>query len=96
MIKVIEGLKLTDEADIQSILLQLRTNVMQYPGFVSAEFLRSESDISLILVISTWQKAEFWRSWSESRVMKDLYRQAEISLADGPRVSIYSIMATRM
>ena len=96
MIKVIEGLKFTDEADIQSILLELRTNAMQYPGFVGAEFLRNEGDISLILIVSTWEKVEYWRGWSESRVMKDIYRQAEISLADGPRVSIYNIMPTQL
>jgi heme-degrading monooxygenase HmoA len=92
MIKVIEGLKFTDEAQIQSILSELRANAMQYPGFRGAEFLRNADDNSLILIVSTWDRVEYWRGWSESRVMKDIYRHAEISLADGPRVSIYSIM----
>ncbi len=92
MIKVIEGLKFTGEADTQSILLKLRTNAMQYPGFAGAEFLRNEGNSSLVLIVSTWENIEYWRGWSESRVMKDIYRQAEISLADGPRVSIYNII----
>jgi heme-degrading monooxygenase HmoA len=96
MIKVIEGLKFTGEVDPQSILSELRTNAMQYPGFVGAEFLRNEDDFSLVLILSTWEKIEHWRGWSESRVMKDIYRQAEISLADGPRVSIYSIMRAQL
>ncbi len=92
MIKVIEGLRFTGEADPHSILSELRTNAMQYPGFAGAEFLRNEGNFSLVLIVSTWENIEYWRGWSESRVMKEIYRQAEISLADGPRVSIYNVI----
>ena len=96
MIKVIEGLKLNVDADIEPILLKIRTNATQYPGFVSGEFLVGEHDDSIILSITSWHDVEFWRSWSDSRIMKDLYKQAKISLVDEPRVSVYRIMPTRM
>ena len=47
MIKVVTGHKVKEGADIQPILLKLRSHAMQYPGYVSAENLLGEKDSSI-------------------------------------------------
>ncbi len=41
MIKVIVGYELKEEANIQHILLKLRSYALTFPGFISAEHIRS-------------------------------------------------------
>ncbi len=92
MIKVIIGCKLKEGADIQPILLKLRSHAMQYPGYVSAENLLGEKDSSIVILISTWEKAEDWRLWEKSKIRAELYQQAETLLEEEPKVTIYRIV----
>ena len=92
MIKVIIGYKLKSGVDIQPILLKLRSYAMTYSGFVGAENLVSEKDISIIATVSTWEKVEDWRLWETSKTRQEILREAEALLAEEPRVIIYRIM----
>ncbi|RLC61637.1 MAG: antibiotic biosynthesis monooxygenase [Chloroflexi bacterium] len=92
MIKVIIGHRVKQGADIQPILLKLRSNAMQYPGYVSAENLVGEKDSSIVLVISTWQNVENWKAWERSKIRAELYRQAEALLKEEPKVTVYRVV----
>ena len=92
MIKVIIGHKVKAGADIQPILLKLRSLAIQYPGYVSAENLIGEKDSSIVVVISTWDKAEDWKIWEKSRIRAEIYRQAEMFLEEEPKVTVYRIV----
>ena len=94
MIKVIIGYKLKEGADIQPILLKLRSHAMQYPGFIGAENLLSERDSSIVATVSTWEKVEDWRIWEKSKIRQELLRQAESLLVEEPKVTIYRTMPT--
>ncbi len=94
MIKVIVGYKVREGADIQQILLQLRSQAMTYTGFMSAENLTSEKDRSVSLMISTWEKTGDWRTWEQSKISQDLLKQAEALLVEEPKVTIYRMMPT--
>ena len=94
MIKVIVGYKLKEGADIQPILLKLRSNAMQYPGFIGAENLLSEKDSSIVAMVSTWEKVEDWRIWEKSKIRQELLRQTERLLVEEPKVTIYRTMPT--
>jgi len=94
MIKVIIGYKLKEGADIQPILLKLRSHAMQYPGFIGAENLLSKKDSSIVATISTWEKVEDWRIWEKSKIRQELIRQAERLLVEEPKVTIYRTMPT--
>lgn len=89
MIKVIVGYKVRKGKDIKPILVELRSHAMTYPGFVGAENLISEKDVSIVAVVSTWEKAEDWREWEKSTMRQGLLRQAETLLVEEPRVTIY-------
>ncbi len=94
MIKVIVGYKVKPGANIQPIFLKLRSNAMQYPGFVGAENLVGEKDASLVVSISTWNDVQNWIAWEKSRIRAELYHEAEALLTEKPQVTIYWIAPT--
>ena len=94
MIKVIEGHKGKPGTNMQPLFLKFRSNAMQYPGFMSAENLVSQSDASVVLFISTWDAVENWRLWEKSNIRTKLYQEAEELLGDEPRVSIFMLVPT--
>ena len=94
MIKVITGYRVRGGADIKPLLLRLRMDAMQFPGFVGAEDLTHRKDSSLILVISTWDRAENWEAWEKSKVREDLIKEIEPLVEDQTRVEMYDIIPT--
>ena len=94
MIKVIEGHRGKPGANMQPLFLKIRSNAMQYPGFMSAENLVGQIDASIGLFISTWDTLENWRLWEKSSTRTKLYQDAEELFADEPRVSIFMLVPT--
>jgi heme-degrading monooxygenase HmoA len=94
MIKGIIGYKVLNYKELAPILMQLRSHAMQYPGFLSAENLVSDEDFSIVLMISTWEKIENWKTWVESRRTQDLIRQAKEVVIESARITTYRIMPT--
>lgn len=95
MIKVVIGHKVKKGADIQPILMKLRSHAMQYPGYVGAENLLGEQDTSIVVLISTWEKAEDWRIWEKSKIRAELYQQAETILEEEPKVTVYRVVSAQ-
>ncbi|MGQ9546486.1 MAG: antibiotic biosynthesis monooxygenase family protein [Dehalococcoidia bacterium] len=94
MIKGIIGFKTLNYKELESILMKLRSHAMQYPGYVGAENLVSEEDFAVVVMISTWETIETWRTWVESRVTQDLLRQARKVTAGAARITAYRTMPT--
>ena len=94
MVKGIIGYKVLRYKDVEPILMKLRSHAMQYPGFVSAENLVSEEDFSVVVMLSTWETVENWRAWVESKVTRDLLRQARAAVMGAPRIAAYMVMPT--
>jgi antibiotic biosynthesis monooxygenase (ABM) superfamily enzyme len=92
MIKGIIGYKVLDYKNIEPILMQLRSYAMQYPGFVDAEFLVSEGDQSVGVMISTWETMENWKTWLESKGTLALLRRARTAVTGTPRITAYKTM----
>jgi len=74
MIKGVIGYKVVSYKDVEPILMKLRSYAMQFPGFVGAENLVSEEDYSVVVMISTWETMEHWRSWVEGAARVTAYR----------------------
>jgi len=94
MIKGIIGFKTVSYKDLEPILMKLRSHAMQYPGYVGAENLISEKDFSVVIMISTWENSDNWRTWVESRITKDLLQQAKAVMMGAPRTTVYRTMPT--
>jgi heme-degrading monooxygenase HmoA len=95
VIKGIIGYKVLSYKDVEPILMKLRSHAMQYPGFVGAENLVGEEDFSVVMMISTWETMENWRTWVESRGTQDLLRQAKEVVVGAARVTAYRTMPTK-
>ena len=94
MIKVITGYRVKENADIKPLLLKLRMDAMQYPGFVGAENIASRRDSSIVLVISTWERPENWIAWEKSKLMAELLKEIKPLVEDQTRVELYDIIPT--
>jgi heme-degrading monooxygenase HmoA len=94
MIKGIIGYKALDYRNIEPILMQLRSYAMQYPGFVTAEFMVSEEDESVGVMISTWETMEDWKKWVGSKGTLEVLQRAKTSVTGTPRITAYRTMPT--
>jgi antibiotic biosynthesis monooxygenase (ABM) superfamily enzyme len=94
MIKVIMGYRVKAGVDIRPILLKLRMDAMQYPGFVGAENLAHRRDASIIVAISTWEGPENWVAWEKSKLRAELLKEIEPLVEDQTRVEMYDIIPT--
>jgi hypothetical protein len=56
MTKAIAGYKVYTGADIEPILLKLRSHAMTYPGFIGAENLQNAKDDFIVAMINTWDR----------------------------------------
>jgi heme-degrading monooxygenase HmoA len=92
MIKGIIGYKALDYRNIEPILMQLRSCAMQYSGFVDAEFMVSEEDQSVGVMISTWETMENWRAWVGSKGTLEVLQRAKTSVTGTPRITAYRTM----
>jgi len=89
MVKGIVGYNVKKDKDIQPTLLKLRSNAMQYPGFRGVENLVSRKNVSIVAMVSTWDRLENWRTWEASGITQELLREAETILMETPRVTTY-------
>ncbi|MCZ2809717.1 MAG: antibiotic biosynthesis monooxygenase [Candidatus Bathyarchaeota archaeon] len=92
MIKGIIGYKVLEYRNIEPILMQLRSCALQYSGFVDAEFMVSEEDHSVGVMISTWETMENWRTWAGSKGTLEVLQRAKTSVTGAPRITAYRTM----
>ena len=94
MIKVIVGYRLKVGSDIQTTLMKLRSYAMTFPGFIGAENLINVQDNTIIAMVSTWENAENWKTWENTKIRKQILKEAENLFREQPRVTIYTIVPT--
>jgi heme-degrading monooxygenase HmoA len=94
MIKGIIGYKALDYKNVEPILMQLRSYAMQCPGFITAEFLVSDGDESIGIMISQWETLENWKTWVGSKGTETLLRRARTASTGTPRITAYRTMPT--
>lgn len=94
MIKVIEGYELKKGADIQPLFLKLRSYAMTFPGFISAEHIRSVKGTSIAALLYNWERLEDWDAWESSKLRQQILQEAETLLVSKPRITVYTVMPT--
>jgi heme-degrading monooxygenase HmoA len=94
MIKVIVGYELKEGADIQPVLLKLRSYAMTFPGFISAEHIRSVKGTSIAALLYNWERLEDWDAWESSKLRQQILQEAEALLVSKPRITIYEVVPT--
>jgi heme-degrading monooxygenase HmoA len=95
MVKVIIGYKVKPKKDVLPMLIKLRSHAMTYAGYVGAENLMNNHDVSIVAIITTWEDVEYFRDWENSRTRRALIDEYKDSLAEAPKVTIYRIIPTQ-
>ena len=78
------------QAEMESLLVELRSKAMRQRGYISGETLQSVDDPLLWLVISTWTDADLWRMWETMPERRETLSKIEPVLAAPEKVSIFS------
>ena len=94
MIKVIEGYELKKGADIHPLFLKLRSYAMTFPGFISAEHIRSVKGSPIAALLYNWKRLEDWEIWESSSLRQQILQEAEALLVSKPRITIYEVIPT--
>lgn len=94
MIKVIEGYELKQGADIQSLFLKLRSYAMTFPGFISAEHIKSVRGTPIAALLYNWKTREDWEAWESSKLRQQMLQESEPLLASESRITIYEVVPT--
>jgi heme oxygenase (mycobilin-producing) len=94
MIQVMVGYKLKEGVNIEHIFRKIRSNSMNYPGFMGAQNLQNTRDPSIVALVTTWENMEAWRNWEQSSIRQEIVAEAKPLVAEELRVSIYNIVPT--
>jgi len=89
MMKVIEGYELRKDADVQPLFPKLRSYAMTFPGFVSAEHIRSMKGSPIAALQCNWKRLGDWEAWESSKLRQQMLGEAETLLASKPRIKRY-------
>jgi len=95
MLKVIIGYKTKPGVDILPMLVKLRSHAMTYPGYVGAENLMNNKNVSIVAIITTWEDVEYFRDWEKSRRRLSIINEYQDLLAEEPKVSIFRLIPTK-
>jgi len=77
-------------AEMESLLVDLRTTAMRQRGYISGETLNSVNDPTLWLVISTWVDVDAWNVWQSSAERQEMQKKAMSLLIAPERISVFS------
>jgi len=79
-------------AEVERLLMDLRSGALQQRGYVSGETLRSVDDPSHWLVISTWLDEGLWRAWESSPERQEIVDRLRPFLTTSEKASVFSFV----
>ena len=78
------------EAEMERLLIGIRTEAMQQRGYITGETLRSIDNPSLWLIISTWANIDMWKAWETSPERRQEIDKMKPLLAAPEKIAVYS------
>ena len=76
------------EGYLIELLNNLRTELIEQPGYVSGELLQSQEDKSIIFALSTWQSELDWKSWEGDPKRLELEARIEPLLTEPLKLTV--------
>ena len=77
------------ESELLPLLLELRSNALSQPGYISAETLRNIDNPEEFLVIGIWQSVDFWNAWKTSKKRMEIQERIDTLLGRENEISPY-------
>jgi heme-degrading monooxygenase HmoA len=74
---------------LMPLFKNLRSLAMGQPGYISGETLHSLHNPGEIVVISTWQTVENWRSWVAHKERLKIQGQIDMLLGEKTEYEVY-------
>lgn len=68
---------------------QMRSLAMEQPGYISGETLRNYNQPDEYLVISTWESADDWQRWLNSKARQEIQEKIDSLLGGKTEYSLY-------
>ena len=84
------------ELDLAKLLLELRSRAVKQKGYITGETLRDYDDPSTHIVISTWESAEDWKTWSNRGERMEVQSKMEELLIEPSRTKIYELIGAKI
>ena len=78
------------ESEFFELLKGLRSKAVTSKGYISGETLRSLSDATNYIVLSTWQSADDWKNWEKNLDRKKTQARIEKIIVRPTRTRIYA------
>ena len=76
-------------AEMEQLLMELRTKATLYHGYISGETLHSRDDPSFWLVISTWVDIDSWKAWEKSTKRDEVALKIDPLLTEPEKVTVF-------
>lgn len=77
------------ESELGQAIREVRSKAVHAPGFISGETLRSLSDPSVHLVISTWKTVEDWINWADTPERQEFQKRIDRVLTEPATIGLY-------
>ena len=77
------------EAQLRSLLIELRMAAVRQTGYISGETLREAENPSNFMVISTWITLDAWKAWQTARQRLSIEEMMEPLIIDERKVRVF-------
>jgi heme-degrading monooxygenase HmoA len=75
--------------DIFSLLSELHLLAMQQPGYIASTTLKNIDKPEEYMVISTWETADDWKTWSQSKERRNIQGRVDSLIGERIHYSVY-------
>ena len=87
---IIKRKLIIDKPDkIFPLLSVLRSRAKQQPGHIDSTTLKNIDKPEEFMVISTWETADDWKTWYQSKERRDIQGQVDSLIGERTHYSIY-------
>ncbi len=87
---IIKRKLIIDKPDkIFPLLSVLRSRAKQQPGYIDSTTLKNIDKPEEFMVISTWETADDWKTWYQSKKRRDIQGQVDSLIGERTHYSIY-------
>jgi len=96
MIRVIieRRIKPGTHPQMERLLIERRAEAMKYKGYISGETLQSTNDLNHVIIISSWQTEDDWKSWHNSLARHKMDEKIRELLIEPEKVSMFEFVHT--
>lgn len=78
------------EMELESLLINLRSQAMRQHGYISGETIRDVDDPLHWVTISTWTDVDLWKVWETSHERREIASQIESLIVRPEKITIYT------